>query len=84
MISSQRAGGIGWVASMTWTGYLLGRAIPDINRHIHIVVAVVVVLSVIPIGVEWWKARVRGRRDESVPEPAPESVPPRAERRGAE
>jgi membrane-associated protein len=72
-------GGIGWVVSMTWTGYLLGRAIPDINRHIHIVVAVVVVLSVIPIGVEWWRARGRRGESESVPEPAPESVPPRAE-----
>jgi len=34
------AGGIGWVASMTLTGYFLGRAVPDIDKHIHIVVAV--------------------------------------------
>jgi membrane-associated protein len=54
-------GGIGWVASLTWAGYLLGQAIPDIGRYIHIVIVVVIVLSVIPIGVEWWRAR--GRRD---------------------
>jgi membrane-associated protein len=52
-------GGIGWVASMTWAGYLLGHVIPDIGRYIHVVIVVVVILSVIPIGVEWWKARSR-------------------------
>jgi membrane-associated protein len=52
-------GGIGWVASLTWAGYLLGRSIPDIGRYIHIVIAIVVILSVIPIGVEWWRARAR-------------------------
>ena len=52
-------GGIGWVTSMTWAGYLLGHAIPDIGRYIHIVIVVVVILSLIPIGVEWWRARSR-------------------------
>jgi membrane-associated protein len=41
-------GGIGWVASMTLTGYFLGRAVPDIDKHIHIVVAVVIFLSLLP------------------------------------
>ena len=41
-------GGIGWVASMTLTGYFLGRTIPDIDRHIHIVVAAVIFLSLLP------------------------------------
>ena len=52
-------GGIGWVASMTWAGYLLGHVIPNINRHIHIVVIVVIVLSVIPIVVEVLRERRR-------------------------
>jgi membrane-associated protein len=54
-------GGIGWVASMTWAGYLLGQTIPDIDRHLHLVVIVVVILSVIPIGLEI----VRDRRKRS-------------------
>jgi membrane-associated protein len=41
-------GGIGWVLSMTLTGYLLGRAVPDIDKNIHIVVAVVIFLSLLP------------------------------------
>jgi membrane-associated protein len=60
-------GGIGWVGTMTWAGYLLGHAIPDIGRYIHVVIVVVVVLSVIPIGVEWWRARAR-RGDAVVPD----------------
>jgi membrane-associated protein len=52
-------GGVGWVAGLIWAGYGLGHAIPDIGRYIHVVIAVVVVLSVIPIGLEWWKARSR-------------------------
>jgi membrane-associated protein len=55
-------GGIGWVVSLTWAGYLLGQSIPNIDRHIHLVVAVVVLLSLLPLGLEWWKARLRSRR----------------------
>ena len=57
------AGGLGWVLSMTWAGYLLGQAVPNIDRHIHVVVIVVIVLSVIPIGVEI----LRERRRQSAP-----------------
>ena len=53
------AGGIGWVVSMTGAGYLLGQSIPNIGSHIHIVVGVVIVLSLIPIGVELLRERRR-------------------------
>lgn len=43
------AGGIGWVLSMTLAGYFLGRSIPDIEKQIHWVIAVVILLSFIPI-----------------------------------
>jgi membrane-associated protein len=52
-------GGVGWVLSMTWAGYLLGRAIPNVDRYVHIIVIVVIILSVIPIGVEILKERRR-------------------------
>ncbi len=42
------AGGIAWVVSMTLTGYFLGRVVPDIEKNIHIVVAVVIFLSLLP------------------------------------
>ncbi len=53
------AGGVGWVTSMTWVGYLLGRVIPNIGDYVHVVVVVVIVLSVIPIGIEILRERRR-------------------------
>ena len=53
------AGGVGWVTSMTWAGYLLGRVIPNIGEYVHIVVIIVIVLSVIPIVVEIVRERRR-------------------------
>jgi membrane-associated protein len=52
-------GGAGWVLSMTWAGYLLGRTIPNIDRYMHMIIIVVIVLSVIPIGLEILKERRR-------------------------
>lgn len=50
-------GGIGWVVSMTSVGYWLGRAIPTIERRIHWVIAVVILLSLLPLLREWVRAR---------------------------
>jgi membrane-associated protein len=51
------AGGIGWVVSMTFAGYLLGQTVPNISKHIHELVIVIIVLSVIPIAVEVYRER---------------------------
>ncbi len=50
-------GGIGWVASMSWAGYLLGQAVPNISKHMHVLVIVIIVLSCIPIAVEVYRER---------------------------
>jgi len=65
-LASTVFGGIGWVASLTWAGYLLGQSIPNIGRHVHVIIVIVVVLSVLPIVGEVWKAR---RRRALAPEP---------------
>jgi membrane-associated protein len=51
------AGGIGWVVSMTLAGYLLGQTVPNISKHMHELVIVIIVLSVIPIAVEVYRER---------------------------
>jgi membrane-associated protein len=51
------AGGIAWVVSMTVGGYALGNMIPDIENRIHIVVAVVIALSLIPPVMAWLRSR---------------------------
>jgi hypothetical protein len=42
---------------MTLLGYGLGRSIPDIEHHVHWVIAVVILVSFIPLAKEWWHAR---------------------------
>lgn len=51
------AGGILWVVSMVLTGYLVGAAVPNINEHIHSVIAVVIFLSILPAIIEILRAR---------------------------
>jgi len=54
-------GGIFWVFSMTFAGYFLGRMVPNIQEQIHIVIAVVIFLSLLPgiakLAREKWKTR---------------------------
>lgn len=57
-------GGILWVNSMVLIGYFLGRAVPDIEHRIHLVVAVVIFLSLLPAIIAWLKTYLAGRRAE--------------------
>ena len=45
-------GGIGWIWSMLFIGYFLGRYIPGIARHIEPVILAVIFLSLLP-GYHW-------------------------------
>ncbi|MEO6325078.1 MAG: VTT domain-containing protein [Thermoanaerobaculia bacterium] len=54
-------GGVGWVFSTVLGGYFLGRTIPDLDKNIHFVIAIVVGLSILPIVYEAWKARRAAR-----------------------
>jgi membrane-associated protein len=45
------------VLTTTLAGYTLGSAVPSIDRYLHIVIAIVVLLSVMPPVLEWWKAK---------------------------
>jgi membrane-associated protein len=62
-------GGIAWVTSMTIGGYALGRVIPDIESRIHIVVAVVIAISLLPPGIAWARAYF-GHRPKPVAPPS--------------
>jgi len=54
-------GGIFWVMSTTLAGYFLGTLIPNIQDQIHLVIAIVIFLSLLPgiikLVSEWRKAR---------------------------
>jgi membrane-associated protein len=55
------AGGIGWVFSMVLLGYFLGRAVPNIDKNIHVVIVVVIFLSLLPGLLEYLRARRESR-----------------------
>lgn len=42
------AGSVLWAGSMLSIGYILGRSIPDIDKKIHYVIAIVIFLSILP------------------------------------
>lgn len=60
-------GGIGWVTSMTLTGYFLGRSIPGIERHIEYVIAVVIFFSILPLIIKYLQHRFGKKTAESSP-----------------
>jgi membrane-associated protein len=51
------AGGFLWVWSMVLVGFTLGRTVPNIDRRIHYIIAVVIILSLMPAAYHAWKAR---------------------------
>ena len=58
-----------WIWSLLFAGYFLGRTFPKINDHIHTVVVVVVILSVLPIVIKLFKSR-----SGQVPAPVEEQI----------
>ena len=52
-------GGTAWIWSMLFTGYFLGRYVPGIDRYIELVIIVVIVLSILPGIIGWWRERNR-------------------------
>ena len=64
-------GGIGWVFSMTMIGYLLIKMFPNIEKHIHIVIVVVIFISILPGIIEFLRARMKKE-----PVPTEDLTPP--------
>jgi membrane-associated protein len=57
----QTLGGLVWTVGVTVAGHLLGASIPDVDRYLLPIIAVIVVVSLIPVFVEL----IRARRDQS-------------------
>jgi membrane-associated protein len=54
-------GGIFWVLSMTLIGYFLGTLIPNIQRRIDVVIAIVIFLSLLPAIIKFLTERYKAR-----------------------
>ena len=67
----QVVGGLVWVVGITLAGYALGSRIPSIDRYLLPIIAVIVLVSLLPVLAELWRARrPRGSRPD-----APASYP---------
>lgn len=53
------SGGILWILSTTLLGFYLGQLVPDIDRYLHFVIAIVIFLSILPPIIEFIKHRRR-------------------------
>jgi membrane-associated protein len=51
------AGGFLWVWSMVFVGFTLGRTVPNVDKRIHLIIAAVLVISVMPAVYHAWKVR---------------------------
>jgi membrane-associated protein len=49
-------GGITWVSVFTLLGYFFGN-IPFVKKNFELVIIAIILVSVLPMVVEWWKAR---------------------------
>ncbi len=63
----QVVGGIIWSAGVTLAGYALGSTIPSIDTYLLPIIAVIVIVSLIPIGLELLRSRRAGRDQDSGP-----------------
>ena len=52
-------GGTLWVFSTTLLGYGVGSMIPNVDKYLHLVIAIVIFLSLIPVMLEWYKHRTQ-------------------------
>ena len=52
-------GGALWVFSTVLLGFGVGSVIPNIDKYLHLVIAVVIFLSLIPVMLEWYKHRTQ-------------------------
>lgn len=60
-ISFNIIGGILWTTLMTLLGFFLGTLFPGIKNYLDIVIILIILLSLVPVGVEWLKERRRPR-----------------------
>ena len=58
-------GAISWVTSMILIGYFLGRTIPGVEKNIEYVIAIVVLISVLPIIIKYLQHKMKNRAAES-------------------
>jgi membrane-associated protein len=55
-------GGVLWVSLFSFAGFFFGN-IPFVKHNFHYVMVVIILISVVPIIMEWWKARSNAKME---------------------
>jgi membrane-associated protein len=71
----QAVGGLVWSVGVTLAGYGLGSSIPGIDQYLLPVIAVIVIVSLLPVGLELLRAR-RSASGRGTPRPPVDELPP--------
>lgn len=50
-------GGLLWIFSMSFVGFFLGKIIPNVSTHIHLIIAIVIFISLLPAIIEFIKEK---------------------------
>jgi membrane-associated protein len=68
-----------WVLTVTLLGYFLGKRFPGLAGQIDKAILVLLLLTVIPLGIEWWRRRRQqhAAREATAAPPAPPAPPAR-------
>ncbi|PRY39502.1 DedA family protein [Umezawaea tangerina] len=53
----QVLGGLLWTVGLTVAGYVLGTSVPDVDRYLLPVIVLIVLVSLVPVGIEVVRAR---------------------------
>ncbi|MER0482765.1 DedA family protein [Streptomyces sp. Edi2] len=69
----QIAGGLLWTLGLTLAGYALGTSVPNVDRYLLPLVALVVLVSLAPLAVELLRSRSRPQTAPDHPTPPPEA-----------
>lgn len=69
----QIAGGLLWTLGLTLAGYALGTSVPNVDRYLLPLVALVVLVSLAPLAVELLRSRSRPQTAPDRPTPPPEA-----------
>jgi membrane-associated protein len=55
-------GGIGWITSLTSLGYFLGKSIPDVDRYILPIIALIILVSLSPAALGYMGAKKKAKK----------------------
>jgi membrane-associated protein len=61
-------GGVAWVASFTLAGYFFGN-VPVVKRNFHFVIVAIIILSILPPVIEFFRARREAAAKRAAPAP---------------